>query len=84
MLVRSPADVGRLLKERCTKSGLSQQELAERIGVSRQWVMKVERGHARRDWVSAACIQSCRYLARVNHTCAAIPISLDETSTMEV
>jgi HTH-type transcriptional regulator/antitoxin HipB len=47
MLVRSAADVGRLLKERRTKSGLSQRELAERIGVSRQWVMKVERGHAR-------------------------------------
>jgi HTH-type transcriptional regulator / antitoxin HipB len=47
MLVRSPADVGRLLKERRIKNGLSQQELAESIGVSRQWVVKVERGHAR-------------------------------------
>jgi HTH-type transcriptional regulator / antitoxin HipB len=46
MLV-SPADVGRLLKERRIKRGLSQQELAESIGVSRQWVAKVERGHAR-------------------------------------
>jgi HTH-type transcriptional regulator/antitoxin HipB len=47
MLVRSPADVGRLLKERRIKNGLSQQKLAESIGVSRQWVVKVERGHAR-------------------------------------
>jgi HTH-type transcriptional regulator / antitoxin HipB len=47
MSLQSVADVGRLLREHRIKRGLSQQALADKIGVSRQWLMKVEGGHDR-------------------------------------
>lgn len=47
MLVRTPQDIGALLREQRQKAGLDQAELARRIGVSRQWLIEVERGKAR-------------------------------------
>lgn len=47
MLVRTPQDVGALLRERRQKAGLDQAELARRVGVSRQWLVEVERGKPR-------------------------------------
>lgn len=47
MFVRTPADLGAIIRERRRELGLGQAELAGRIGVSRQWIIGVERGHAR-------------------------------------
>lgn len=47
MFIRTPADLGAIIRERRRELGLGQAELAERIGVSRQWVIGVERGRAR-------------------------------------
>ena len=47
MLVRTPQDIGALLRERRQKAGLDQAELARRIGVSRQWLIEVEGGKPR-------------------------------------
>lgn len=47
MLVRTPQDIGALLRDRRQKAGLDQAELARRIGVSRQWLVEVERGKPR-------------------------------------
>jgi HTH-type transcriptional regulator / antitoxin HipB len=47
MLIRTPADLGAVLKDRRKQLKLDQAALAKRIGVSRQWVIEVERGHAR-------------------------------------
>jgi HTH-type transcriptional regulator/antitoxin HipB len=47
MRVRTPKDVGALIRQRRHELGLSQIQLAERAGVSRQWVVDVERGKAR-------------------------------------
>jgi HTH-type transcriptional regulator / antitoxin HipB len=47
MLVRTPADVGAIIRDRRKQLKLDQATLAERIGVSRQWVIEMERGHAR-------------------------------------
>ncbi len=47
MYVRTPADLGAIIRERRRELGLGQAELAERIGVSRQWIIGVERGRAR-------------------------------------
>jgi HTH-type transcriptional regulator/antitoxin HipB len=47
MFVRTPQDIGALLRESRKKAGLGQAELARRIGVSRQWVVEVERGKPR-------------------------------------
>ena len=46
-VLRTPADLGALIRERRKKLGLDQSELARRTGVSRQWVVAVERGKPR-------------------------------------
>lgn len=47
MLVRTPADLGAVIRDRRKRLKLDQAALAKRIGVSRQWIIEVERGHAR-------------------------------------
>jgi y4mF family transcriptional regulator len=47
MTIRTPADLGAVIRERRKGLGLDQAELARRIGVSRQWVIGIERGRAR-------------------------------------
>jgi HTH-type transcriptional regulator / antitoxin HipB len=47
MLVRTPADLGAVIRDKRKQLGLDQATFAKRIGVSRQWVIGVERGHAR-------------------------------------
>ena len=42
--LRTPAEIGALIKDRRRRLGLDQAHLAERIGVSRLWVNQVERG----------------------------------------
>lgn len=47
MLVRTPVELGALIRDRRKQLGLDQSTLAKRIAVSRQWVIEVERGHPR-------------------------------------
>lgn len=47
MIVRTPADLGLLIRARRRELGLGQQELAARIGASRLWVIEFERGKPR-------------------------------------
>lgn len=47
MRVRTPIDVGAIIRDRRKQLGLDQAGLAKRIGVSRQWVIEMERGHPR-------------------------------------
>ena len=47
MLIRTPADLGALIRGRRKELDLGQAELAERIGVNRKWVIGIERGRAR-------------------------------------
>jgi HTH-type transcriptional regulator / antitoxin HipB len=47
MRVRTPADLGAVIRDRRRQLKLNQAAFAKRIGVSRQWVIAVERGHAR-------------------------------------
>ena len=47
MHVRTPLDLGLILRERRRKLGLSQSELAQKAGVGRQWLVAVEHGKAR-------------------------------------
>lgn len=44
MIVRSPAALGAVIRDRRRELGLEQRTLAEKVGVSRHWVMDVERG----------------------------------------
>jgi y4mF family transcriptional regulator len=47
MLIRTPADLGAVIRDRRKHLKLDQATLAKKIGVSRQWVIDVERGHPR-------------------------------------
>jgi HTH-type transcriptional regulator / antitoxin HipB len=47
MLVRSPADLGAIIRDTRKQLKLDQAAYAKRIGVSRYWVIMVERGHPR-------------------------------------
>lgn len=44
MLIRTPGDVGALIKEQRTKLGLDQDALAKKAGTSRKWLIEVEKG----------------------------------------
>jgi HTH-type transcriptional regulator/antitoxin HipB len=47
MLIRTPADLGAVVREYRKRLGLGQAALAEKIGASRQWVVGIEHGHSR-------------------------------------
>jgi HTH-type transcriptional regulator/antitoxin HipB len=47
MNLRNATDVGLVIRERRRALGLDQATLAARIGVSRQWVVAIERGKPR-------------------------------------
>ena len=44
MWATTPQEVARLVREQRKRRGLSQQMLAELVGVSRQWVIALEQG----------------------------------------
>lgn len=44
MRARTPRDIGLIMRERRRSLAWGQQELATRVGVSRQWVVDVEQG----------------------------------------
>lgn len=47
MLIRTPRDIGALIRDRRKQQKLDQADLAQRIGVNRRWVVEVERGKPR-------------------------------------
>jgi HTH-type transcriptional regulator / antitoxin HipB len=46
MRIRTPADLGGLIRDYRTKLGFDQKSLAQKVGVSRQWIVDVEKGKA--------------------------------------
>jgi transcriptional regulator with XRE-family HTH domain len=47
MLIRTPADLGAVIRDRRKQLDFDQATLAKRIGVNRKWVIGIERGRAR-------------------------------------
>ena len=47
MLIRTPGDLGGLIRDRRKQLKLDQAAFARRVGVSRQWVIQIEHGHSR-------------------------------------
>jgi HTH-type transcriptional regulator / antitoxin HipB len=47
MLLRTPRDVGAIVRQRRRDLHLDQRTLAERVGVSRQWIIDCEKGKPR-------------------------------------
>jgi HTH-type transcriptional regulator/antitoxin HipB len=46
-VIRNAADVGAIIRDRRRKLGLDQSALARRVGVSRQWIVDIEKGKPR-------------------------------------
>lgn len=46
MLVRTPYDLAAVIRQARLDAGLTQAQLAEKVGVSRLWVVKFEQGKA--------------------------------------
>ena len=44
----TPAQIGAAIRSARRRAGLTQQQLAERAGVSRRWLIALESGHAER------------------------------------
>lgn len=49
MHLRTPTDIGLLIREKRRALSLDQAELARRVGVSRQWIIGIEKGKGRAD-----------------------------------
>jgi HTH-type transcriptional regulator/antitoxin HipB len=47
MRFRTPTELGLMIRERRKKLGLDQRSLAEKVGVSRQWIIAIEQGKRR-------------------------------------
>jgi HTH-type transcriptional regulator/antitoxin HipB len=47
MRIRTPADLGAVIRDRRRKLRLDQKSLAAKAGVSRQWIVEVEKGKPR-------------------------------------
>jgi HTH-type transcriptional regulator/antitoxin HipB len=47
MRIKTAVDIGALIRDRRTRLGLKQQDLADKVGVSRQWLIEVEKGKPR-------------------------------------
>jgi HTH-type transcriptional regulator / antitoxin HipB len=46
MLISTPSEVGAAIRDGRRRLGLDQRTLAEKVGVSRQWLIEVEKGKA--------------------------------------
>jgi HTH-type transcriptional regulator/antitoxin HipB len=49
MRVRTSKDIGLVIREQRKTVGLSQEALAAKVGVGRQWIVEVEKGKPRAD-----------------------------------
>jgi transcriptional regulator with XRE-family HTH domain len=49
MIVRTPREIGLLIRDRRLAVGVTQAALAERVGASREWVRLLESGKPRLD-----------------------------------
>jgi HTH-type transcriptional regulator/antitoxin HipB len=47
MLVRTPSDLGAVIREQRLRLGLDQRSLAQKAGTSRKWLVEVENGKPR-------------------------------------
>ena len=47
MLVRTPSDIGAVIREQRLKLGFDQRSLAQKAGTSRKWLVEVENGKPR-------------------------------------
>ncbi len=59
MLLRTPLDVGQAIKDRRRRLGWDQDELAQRVGASRKWLIEVEMAGLAPSDIDVAQIYDC-------------------------
>ena len=80
MQVRTDGDLGVLIHDRRKELGLDQATLASRVGVSRQWIVEVEKGKPRAE--VGLILRTLRVLGiELNATVAGAPPSLAPSPT---
>lgn len=47
LIIKTPADIGQIIRTRRKELRQNQAQLAEQIGVSRQWIIDIEKGKSR-------------------------------------
>ena len=47
LVVRTPKEIGLLIRDRRTTLGMTQANLAKQVGVARQWIVAIEQGKRR-------------------------------------
>jgi HTH-type transcriptional regulator/antitoxin HipB len=47
MRIRNPAELGGLIRNRRRQLGIEQSALAQKVGVSRKWIIEIEKGKPR-------------------------------------
>lgn len=47
VIIRTPQDIGALIRSRRRSLGMSQADLASKLGTSRLWITEIERGKPR-------------------------------------
>jgi HTH-type transcriptional regulator/antitoxin HipB len=60
MQIRTPKDLGAAIRSRRKALGLDQATLAEKAGVSRQWIIDIEQGKSRA--ALGLALQTCQVL----------------------
>jgi HTH-type transcriptional regulator/antitoxin HipB len=72
MLIRTPSDLGALIRARRIKLGLDQLTLAKKAGTSRKWLIEAENGKPRAE------------IGLILRTLKAVGITLAESATADV
>ena len=70
MHIRTPFELGAFLRDLRTKRGIDQGTLARQVGVSRQWIVAIEKGKPRAP------------IGLVLHTLNTLGVSLDVKETL--
>lgn len=71
MRIRTPLELGAFLRDARSKRGLDQGTLAHQVGVSRQWIVAIEKGKPRAP------------IGLVLRTLSALGMSLDVEDTLD-
>jgi HTH-type transcriptional regulator / antitoxin HipB len=82
MLIRTPSDLGALIRERRTRLGLDQISLAKRAGTSRKWLIEVENGKPRAEiGLIFRTLKALGVALAVSETAADVPSKRTKTAT---
>ena len=84
MQIRTPLDLGLTIRDRRRKLKLSQNELARKAGVGRQWVVAIERGKSRAELgLVLRALAALDLLLTINPGTGRFPLS-NETDTVDI